>query len=153
MTKAQIYGQKLLLTRRYTAHEIKRRIMQKGFTGEEADDAVAYLCDHGYIDDYVYAEKFIKDAIHLKRHGKGRIRFELLKKGVDRNLVDSLLASVEIDETEALLDMMERKFQNVEIDYKTKDKIRRYFAAKGYRLDDINRCMDELFDGRGDFED
>ena len=49
-----------------TEKGLRDRLIQGGFSEEAAEDAVAYVKDYGYINDYRYALNYILYRIHSK---------------------------------------------------------------------------------------
>ena len=68
--------------------------------------------------------------------------FELARKGIDRELTDEILESIDVDEREQIREVIEKKYINLN-DEKIK---RRAFSALqrlGYRFDDIRAVFEE----------
>ena len=54
-----------------------------------------------YINDKDFAEGlFIRDKVELNRYGRNRIKSELLKKGISKELIDELLETTFQTDTE-----------------------------------------------------
>lgn len=121
-----------------TEKELRDRLGEKGYGEEEVEDTLAFLKDYGYIDDRRYARKFAGDSVRLKGHGPGRIRTELLRKGVGRDVVDEVLEEMETDPREQLEAAMERRFAGADLSNpKERNRIFGYFARRGYSPHDI----------------
>ena len=72
----------LLSRRPMSRQELKSRLIQKGEDEDIAEYCAAWLCDNGLVNDEDYA---------AKGYGPGRIRSELSRRGVERELWDDAL--------------------------------------------------------------
>jgi len=77
-----------------TAHEIGRRLADQGFPEHERAEALETLTRTGVLNDGRYAES---RAASLAARGSGneRIRFELVRAGVDDDAVEAALETLE----------------------------------------------------------
>jgi regulatory protein len=75
-----------------TAHEVRQKMLEKDFTAEEAEYAVQFLEEFGYVNDRQYARTFIKETLRFKPSGVSRLRRELLKRGISKHDADDALA-------------------------------------------------------------
>jgi regulatory protein len=75
-----------------TAEEVRRKMLEKDFAPEEAEYAVQFLEEFGYVNDAAYARSFIKDFQERKPSGTERLRQELLKRGVSKFDIEDALA-------------------------------------------------------------
>ncbi|TAE22879.1 MAG: hypothetical protein EAZ92_15205 [Candidatus Kapaibacterium sp.] len=75
-----------------TAQEVRRKMLEKEFSPEEAEYAVQFLEEFGYVNDAAYARAFIKERHERKPSGMERIRQELTKRGISKfEIEDALL--------------------------------------------------------------
>lgn len=139
---AKDYAARLLSFCDRSEKEIREKILKKGYSEEECEDAVAFCREYGYVDDERFASHFVHDAINLKKLGKARIQMELKRKGIDDEIISAALSEIE-DETLVLKGEMCRRFQNADFsDPKVKNKVFGYFARRGYKPRDILRAME-----------
>ena len=66
--------------------EISRYLKDKGYDGEVIDATLAKLDAYHYIDDYGYAQTYIKSK--SKKYGAFRIAAELRQKGISSDIID-----------------------------------------------------------------
>jgi len=128
-----------------TAYEVQNMLRQKGFDEPVVKDVVDNLIELDYINDCVYAKKYIKDAYHLKKMGAKRIFSELQMKGIDDSIIQAALDNFDYDEKEALMMIIDKKLQRIhcQVDEKELNKLRNSLLRKGYTLRDINDCINE----------
>jgi len=135
---------KYVVGRLRTAYEVENMLSKKGFDREVIKMVVDKLIELDYINDELYAQKYIKDAYHIKKFGKRRIYQELQQKGVEDWIIQQVLNSIEFNEKEALREMLHKKLdQFSQHDTKTLNKIRNAFLRKGYTPESIDECIDE----------
>ena len=70
--------------------ELRDKLTEKGESPENAEQCADWLCELGMIDDAVYAEMLVSHY-SAKGYGVGRIRQELNRHGVPRELWDDAL--------------------------------------------------------------
>lgn len=94
----------LLERRDYGSEELCAKLVEKGAEPDEARAAVQYMVRVGFIDDERYAAMVVRHYA-AKGYGVGRVREELRRRKLDRELWDAALAELpEPDETvDALL--------------------------------------------------
>lgn len=94
----------LLERRDYGSEELCAKLVEKGAEPDEARAAVRYMVRVGFIDDERHAAMVVRHYA-AKGYGVGRVREELRRRKLDRELWDAALAELpEPDETvDALL--------------------------------------------------
>ena len=90
---------KILGSRNFSEKEMIKRLTSKGESEEDAAEAVRWLVELGYINDDDYATLIVRYYV-LKGYGETRIRDELYKRGIPRDLWDEKLSERSKDETE-----------------------------------------------------
>lgn len=108
-----------------SVQELKRKLMQKGSSEQDAEDAAAWLEEIGAIDDAKYASTLVRNYA-AKGYGRARIRDEFFKRGIPRDIWDEALAEYSADE----------------------DSIRRFIEARlkdGADRREIKRVSDTLY--------
>lgn len=102
VNKARVAALDYLSYQARTTAEVRRKLLQKGFDEAAAEDALAYVAQHGYLDDEAYARAYARGRFTGRGVGPERLRMELLKRGVARETVEGVLE--ELKGTEDLLD-------------------------------------------------
>lgn len=85
-------GLRFLEARARSVAEVRRRLATAGYRTELVDRAVARLCDLGILDDATFARSWIESRDRARPRGERALRQELQLKGIDRVIVDELLA-------------------------------------------------------------
>lgn len=139
---AKDYAAKLLGFCDRSEKEIRERILKKGYSEEECEEAIAFCLEYGYLDDNRFAKHFVHDSVEIKKFGKRRIKQDLRMKGVGDEAIDEALSDIG-DEREFLKKEVERRFGNLDFsDKKVKNKVYGYFLRRGFAPNDILRAME-----------
>ena len=128
-----------LISRRLMSQkEVRDKLMQKGVDEDAADYSVSWLSDHGFLNDESYAAAIARHYA-AKGYGAGRVRSELSRRGVDRELWDE--AVEHMPETDGKLE----KFISARLkDPTDRDQIRKVSAAlfrRGYSWEEIRTAL------------
>ena len=120
---------------------------------EECQGVLQKLIDQRFIDDRRYAEAYTREKSSLAGWGRKKIALQLRAKGVVREIVDEVLASLDSDEqAECLADKLQRKLRSTKAasEYELRGKLLRYALSLGYdydmALDAIGRVVSDSDD-------
>lgn len=119
----------------------------------ERQGVLQKLIDQRFIDDRRYAEAYTREKSSLAGWGRKKIALQLRAKGVVREIVDEVLASLDSDEqAERLVDKLQRKLRSTKAasEYELRGKLLRYALSLGYdydmALDAIGRVVSDSDD-------
>lgn len=111
--KARRKALKILTKMDRTEQELETALGRSGFCGEDIRDAMDYVRSFGYLDDAKYAKKYVE--CYRERKSKVRLRYDLIRRGVDRELAEAALAERGEDaEKEALRTVLRKKWNREE---------------------------------------
>ena len=82
--------------RQMSAGELGRKLREKGFDEETADYCVAWITERGLLNEESYAAAIVRHYA-AKGYGAGRIRQELMRRGLERELWEEALAALPED--------------------------------------------------------
>lgn len=130
-----------------TKKQVEDMLYKKEMAEETVNKVIEFLESYGFIDDKRYAESFIKQK--LKESGKNKIKYDLLKKGIDEELIKELLDEVSSeDESAVALALAEKKARILGKSEKDKGKllgkVTKYLLSKGYTYDLINQIVNKV---------
>lgn len=86
-------GLRFLEARSRSIAEVRRRLSQAGYRPELIEGAITRLVDLGMLDDTAFATAWIESRDRANPRGEHALRRELSLKGIERPIVDSLLAT------------------------------------------------------------
>lgn len=131
-------GLELLSYRPMSCKELLDKLMQKGETPEDAEAAVAWLLEQGFLDDTRYAAQVVRHYAG-KGYGEGRIRQELRRRGIPRELWDEAVR--EMPEPD---DKLDRFLTSRLSDPRDREQVRKVSAAllrRGYSWEEIRSAL------------
>lgn len=98
-----------------SVHEIETYLHKKGFDVPHIELAMQFLSDQHLLDDAELARMVCRDKLLLKPIGRQTMKQLLMKKGIDRGIVERVLAEQYTEESERALALREgeRKFKRV----------------------------------------
>ena len=141
---------RILGNRNLSAREIEKRLVSKGETAETAQQTVQWLEDIGMINDKEYASLIVRHYIS-KGYGLGRIREELYRRGIDRELWEEALADLDGMEDAAYA------FISKKLDGECgKDEVRRAtnaLHARGFSYEEARAAANRYLAGFGETEE
>jgi regulatory protein len=152
--KAFAYAVNLLARRDRSVVELERKLMGKDFPAGVIAVVVARLEKSGYLDDRRFAERWAESAVANGRGYGSRLRLELARKGVSREIVAEVIAgiSASYDEGETLLALVARKFAGFDPKSASDRDMRRvvgYLQRRGFSTAAIFRVFSAWDDCRG----
>lgn len=142
--RAKLRCMNLLKTRAYTEQQLCDKLKQGFYPVQVIEEAIEYVKSFHYVDDEKYAEDYIVGQ--LSRKSKQRIRMDLLRKGIDREMIDRKLMQAQEDETnvkesEVILRLLEKKHYVPEMSQSDKQKIYGFLLRRGFQSSDICQAM------------
>lgn len=146
MISARDYALKIVEFKDRTEKEVREKLTQKGYDEIVIEDEIEFLKSYGFINDSRYALRFTNDAINLKKWGKARIKAELLKKGVEREIVENAIedAFCEVDD-DRLFSEMQKRFKNSDFgNIKERTRIFNFYMRRGFSPDEIKGAMNRM---------
>ena len=139
--KAKAKALDILSRKNVTSRMLTNELSSKGYDEAVVCEVINELESLGYIDDYSFAVMYMEQAIE-KLWGKKKIVYELTQKGVDINVIEDALEEIELPGAEELVECIARKYGGEDIeDYKTKQRITRFFASRGFDFSVINDAI------------
>lgn len=72
--------------------EVRRRLTTAGYRPDLIDGAIAKLLEFGMLDDEAFARAWVESRDRARPRGERAIRQELALKGIDRSIIDAVLA-------------------------------------------------------------
>lgn len=131
--------------------------LTKTYNEQVAEEAAEYVCELGYVNDEEYAPKLAEYLIKRKRWGVRRARYEMLRRGLDRELVENTLADTPEEELdEELMTLIGKKYSQKVQDFDDRRRTIAALARRGYDFGAIKRCINafvESSEDNGEFDE
>jgi len=139
--KAKAYAFKLLSYRSRSRKEIAEKLSEKGFLQGETERVISYLEQLEFIKDETLAGQILRTALERKNLGRQGIKMLLLRRGIEKDLINETLSSLTDDEEqEAARRLAGKKLKNLKGHPENiiKQKLWRALQRKGFPADIIN---------------
>jgi len=106
---------------------------------------VLKLKKYKYLDDFEFANWLVRSRIRSKPQGLSRIKFDLKRKGIDNEIIDSIIAKYP-DQTVLAKRAIEKKLANWQKLPKGdfKKKIYAYLISRGFNFETIGEVFANL---------
>ena len=128
-----------------TKYSVYNFLIRKGFNEDISLRVTNELENKGYLNDDMFARKYIYDRIKNNPKSKKQIFFELRKKGVSKEIITTALDEIEVDEFEIALNLAKKRVKNLALDnIKEKEKIFRYLRYRGFNVEIIRKVIDNI---------
>ena len=137
-TFSDVYNKALdLLSRReHSQKEVKLKLQKKFKNSEEIDEVIKKLLANNIINDTRFTEHYINSR---KRRGFGskKISYELLSKGINESIIDSVLSNTN-DWKELAKKEFNKKYKDGPSgDFKTRSKQKNFLLNRGFSFEEI----------------
>lgn len=134
--------------REYCSRDIALKIKRKGLDGHEADMVLERLVRERFVDDARYARCFARDKSRLSGWGPRKIAYVLASKGISRDVVNSALAELDPEESDARMrEVLMLKWKALSAKYpdaECRPRLLRYAVSRGYDYAAVERFIGSL---------
>lgn len=121
---------------------IRQKISMAGYRGSFVDDAIDSLKEYGYIDDLRFARYYAESMRDTKGRSAFAISRSLYEKGISRDVIDTVMGELDIDEDAQILKALSSRGYNEDnirqIDDKERQKLISFLMRKGFSYDLIS---------------
>ena len=100
--KALNKGADLLSRRSHSVYELKSKIMRT-CDPVSAERAVEKFLEFGYLNDEVFAAELAEHLFKVKNYSERNVRSELYKRGIDKEIINSVLSHNETDPLDSII--------------------------------------------------
>lgn len=146
----------LLSMRDYSRRELSDKLVTKAWEKKEQKDMdlgslkqqASDICDRleelGLLNEERFARSYVDELIRRKHLSKSSLKTALIQKGVQRDIIETVLEEVDIDPVEQIRELLATKFKNRDLsDEKQKTRTVNALLRLGYRYNEIHAAMGE----------
>jgi len=144
---------KLLSRRLHSVSELRLKLKQKRLDNVLTETVLDELTEKKFLDDYKFAEQFSEENIRNKLWGKGKLKAELLKRGIHSEIIsqvleekfpesDNLSNAILLSKKKLKL-LSTRKLEKEKLEY----KILSFLYSRGYDYDTSRQAVSEVMKG------
>ena len=141
---------RILGSRSLSSREIEKRLVSKGESAEAAQKTVEWLENIGAVNDAEYAAMIVRHY-SAKGYGQHRIKDELYRRGILRDMWDEALSGLE-STGDAAFEFLQKKLGGS----REKSEIRRASDAlvrRGFGYDEAREALNRYLENIDDTED
>lgn len=137
---------KFLARRLHSKYELKLKLFRKKHAPEIIQEVLNYFEKKEILNDYLFAKLFIEDKIRIKKLGALKLKAELLKRGIEKTIIDNLVLELnnenQIDNALIIakkkLNILKKRGMEKE---KIKSKLYSFLISKGYDYETVKNII------------
>jgi len=130
-----------------TEQEVWKKLQEDGYDQDCIEKVVNELKAIGYINNKLYAQKYVFDRSKLKPKAKKMIKRELIARGIDEETADEVLDDWKVEDSVVARSLLKRKFGKYDLrDKKILRKAYMFLLHRGFSMSTIREAMDGLAD-------
>lgn len=124
-----------------TEQQLRKKLLEGGYPEELAEQAVTYVKSYHYIDDERYARTFVR--LNQDRRSAGRMKMDLLAKGIPADIIETALAQENETQPEALIQkwMEKKNFDPGTATRQETAKMYQFLLRKGFGSNEIMHVL------------
>lgn len=119
--------------------EVQSYMQRKHCPASLQEEILNKLREHRLLDDESFARSWVQSRRLLKPISRRKLQLELRQKRIEDEIVHRVLEEDEATDSDALLDLVERKQKQSK--YQDKTKLMQYLARQGFNYDDIKQAI------------
>ncbi len=134
-------------------HEVKKKLLNLEFGEAVVLEAIQKLKSYGFINDENYSKALLDTKKATMKKGPRAIRQDMIKKGIEKNLQDEVLATYSFEEQVKLAKQLAEKIVRAEskkTPTQIKTKIQDYLLRKGYAFSIVEEVLSQVEIGQDD---
>ena len=132
----------------YTKNEMEQRLEREGFSTKAIATSIEELIRSGHIRDRKYAENWIVRRQKSNPRGKTLLKHELVDRGIDKETVEQVIATVETeDETKVALQIAQKRVKQYKRlpTHVAKRRLHGFLARRGFGSDIVRQVLEQIF--------
>lgn len=145
LKRAKLRALHLLTSRDHTESELEKKLAKNGYTPWVIKTAMAYVKSFHYLDDERFAASYV--SCYGGKKSKKQLEYELMKKGVSREVIEQCSELEEQDETSVILKILKKRCPcPTEDQQKQIRKQYAYLVGKGFSGNVVWSVLSEYFE-------
>ena len=115
--------------------EVRDKLKTFDIAEEDKTKILDYLLDNRFVNDERYAKAFVRGKVNQSGWGINKIRFHLIQKGIDKDIIDEALGQTDEEAyRQRLIEILKTKAKTVKADsdFEKKRKLAAYAMQKGF---------------------
>ena len=137
-------GLDFLSRRPFGTKELIKKLCEKGHEKEAAQKACERLIELGLLNDEEFAGILANELYERKGYGVKRIKQELAFRGIDREIAENAIESLDIDTQTRIILVIEKKYISKINDEKGRKRAIDGLLRLGYSYSDIKSALNSI---------
>lgn len=137
-------GLDLLSRRPYGTKELMKKLCEKGHEKASAEKACERLLELRLLNDEEYARILANELLERKGYGIKRIKQELLFRGIDCEITENAVESLDIDTQTRIILVIKKKYISKLGDEKGRKRAIDGLMRLGYSYSDIKSALNSI---------
>ena len=129
--------------------EVTDKLKTFEISEKERKDILNYLIDNRFVDNKRFVKAFVRGKINQSGWGLNKIRFHLMQKGIEKELIDEALQAFDEEAyRQRLVEVLTIKAKTVKAanDFDKKRKLAAYAMQKGFEAPLVWEVLKETFE-------
>lgn len=118
----------------------KTGAVKKGVSKALTERVYERIIQKGYVNDENFAQYWVENRQLRKGISQRKLQSELAAKGVNRSIIDSLLANSERNDQDEIRKIIDKKSSR----YDDEQKLIAYLARQGFSYEDIKNALSDV---------
>ena len=129
-----------------TENEIRVKLIDIGYESNTIEEAIDELKRIGWVNDKLFAEKYIRESQKLKPKSIQKLKYELKNKGIDGEIIFEAIEKANINELEDAIALIKKRFRIGYSDFLVIDenKIINFLKYRGYSSNIILKVINDF---------
>jgi regulatory protein len=143
---------RLLSRRPRSMGELRERLATTGIEDRVIEEVLVGLEEAGLVDDEDFTRSWVASRKAAGGAGRRKLRWELRRKGVDRELVERILDEELDEETElqAAAALARKRVAGRGVDRQELSRLRRYLLGRGFAFETVDSVLAKIAGQEGD---
>ncbi len=127
--------------------DVRNKLMTFDIPEETKIKILDYLLDNRFVNDERFAQSFARGKVNQSGWGLNKIRFHLMQKGIDKDIIDEALGQTNEEVyRQCLIDILKNKSKTVKAatDFEKKRKLAAYAMQKGFESSLVWEVLKEI---------
>lgn len=136
--------------RHHSVSELRTKLRQKKYDNDLIEEIIDELLANKYLDDLEFSRLFADENIRLKLWGKSKIISELIKRGVNSEIVTEILNEKfpEGNDLDNAVLLARKKYKTLQKrnleEMKLKQKLYAFLSSRGYDYETSKQAVDKI---------
>ena len=113
--------------------DVRDKLKTFDISEEEKTKTLDYLLNNRFVNDERFAKSFVRGKVNQSGWGVNKIRFHLIQKGIDKEIIEEALGQTDEEVyRQRLTEILKAKTIKADSDFEKKSKLAAYALQKGF---------------------